>query len=199
MSERVTLSARTRGATGKNANRRLRARGITPAVFYNAAGVNLSLQVEEAALTKLIVLAGRTTVFDLKVEGNGEATVYPCLIWDTEYYPTKNRLQHVDFYGVDLDKELKVRVPLEFTGTAKGTKLGGALEIYREHIEVYSKPTALPQKIQTDITGLDVGHSLRVADLVMPEGVRASYDDNYLVIMVVTPGGDKEGEEEAEA
>jgi large subunit ribosomal protein L25 len=197
MSTRFTLSATVRAATGKNANRRLRAQGFTPAVFYTAAGLNLPLQVKETALAKLVAAAGRTTVFDLEVEENGLRSLYPCLLWDTESYPTKNRLQHADFYGVDLDKELKVRVPLEFLGTAKGTKLGGTLEIYREQIEVLSKPAFLPQKIQVNIADLDVGQSLRVADLRMPEGVRAQYDDNYLIVMVITRSGDKETEEEA--
>jgi large subunit ribosomal protein L25 len=195
MSARLTLSATVRTATGKNANRRLRAQGFTPTVFYNAAGLNLPLQVKEAALAKLVAAAGRTTVFDLEVEENGLRSLYPCLLWDTESYPTKNRLQHADFYGVDLDRELKVRVPLEFTGTAKGTKLGGTLEVYREQIEVLSKPASLPQKIQVNVADLDVGQSLRVADLHLPEGVRAQYDDNYLIVMVITRSGDKETEE----
>jgi large subunit ribosomal protein L25 len=144
-----------------------------------------------------LAAAGRTTVFDLEVEDNGARSIYPCLIWDTEYYSTKSRLQHADFYGVDLDRELKVRVPLEFIGTAKGTKLGGALEVYREHIEILSKPASLPQKIQVKIADLDVDQGLRIADLSMPEGVRAKYDDNYLVVMVITPSGDKDAEEEA--
>jgi large subunit ribosomal protein L25 len=186
-----------RAVTGKNANRRLRAQGLTPAVFYNAAGLNIPLQVKEAALVKLVAAAGRTTVFDLEVEENGVRSLYPCLLWDTEYYPTKKRLQHADFYGVDLDRELKVRVPLEFIGTAKGTKLGGALEVYREQIEVLSKPASLPQKIQVEIADLDLGQGLRIADLQMPEGVRAQYDDNYLLVMVITPSGDKETGEEA--
>jgi large subunit ribosomal protein L25 len=197
MSARLTLSAAVREAAGKNSNRRLRAQGLTPVVFYNAAGLNISLQVQEAALTRLVAAAGRTAVFDLEVEENGTPSTYPCLLWDVKYYPTKNRLQHADFYGVDLDRELKVRVPLEFIGVAKGIKLGGILELYREQIEVLSRPTALPQRIQVNVADLDMGQSLRIADLHMPEGVRAKYDDNYLVVMVITPGGDKETGEEA--
>lgn len=193
MSE-LTLAADLREKTGKNANRRLRAQGVIPAVFYTAKGDSIALQVKEPALMKLYAVAGRTTVFTLEMNNKGSVTSHPCLIWDVEHYPTKQRFQHVDFYGVDLDKELKVRVPLEFTGTAKGTKLGGKLETYREQIEVLSKPTTLPKKIVVDISNLDVGQGIRVADIIMPEGVRANYDTNYAVINVVAPGGadDKE-------
>lgn len=196
MSERLTLAAVSRTKTGKNANRKLRDEGITPAVFYSAGGKSSPVQVQEAALAKLYSKTGQTTVFDLELDENGAKTVYPCLIWDVEYYPTKNRFQHVDFYGVDLEKELKVRVPLEFSGTAKGAKLGGKLEIYRDQIHILSKPASLPRKIVVDISGLDMGEGLRIADIAMPEGVRASYDANYAVITVTMPGG-KEGEEGA--
>ena len=197
MSKRLTLAADIREKTGKNANRKLREKGIIPAVFYTATGENSPIQVNEAALVKLYASAGRTTVFDLEVNDNGKKNVYPCLVWDVEYYPTKNRFQHMDFYGVDLDKELKVRVPLEFSGTPKGTKLGGQMEIYREQIQVLSKPDSLPNKIIVDITNLEIGQGLRVGDLVMPEGVRASYDINYAIITISMPGsGDKGTEEE---
>ena len=196
MSQNLKLSAQLREKTGKNANRKLRASGFTPAVFYAGGGEAMPLQVSEAALAKLYENAGRTTVFDLEVDGNGKKNTHPCLIWDVEYYPTKTRFQHVDFYGVDLDKELKVRVPLIFTGTAKGTKLGGKLEVYREQISILSKPASLPKKIFVDISDLDIGQGLRIQDLAMPEGVRASYDTNYAVITVNLPGASKDGGED---
>ena len=147
--------------------------------------------MEEPALNKLDAAAGRTTVFDLVIDNNGKKTSHPCLIWDAEYFPTKKRFQHVDFYGVDLNKELKLKVALEFVGTAKGTKLGGKLETYREAIEVLCKPESLPKKIVVDISNLDVNQGLRVADLAMPEGVRPAYTTNYAIITVLAPGSDK--------
>ena len=197
MSSALTLAASVRESTGKNANRKLRARGLTPAVFYRAGEPSLPLEVNEAALRNLYDNAGRSTVFDLAIDDKGTISRFPCLIWDTESYPTKNRFQHVDFFGVDLNREIKVRVPLEFTGTAKGTKLGGRLEVYREQIFILSKPAALPKKILVDISDLDVGQGLRVADLAMPTGVRAAYDINFAVLAVSMPGtGKEQGDEE---
>ena len=195
MSNHPKLSAQVREKTGKNANRQLRASGQPPAVFYTAGGESVPVTVTEAALSKLYANVGRTTVFDLEIDDNGKKSTRPCLVWDAEYYPTKNRFQHVDFYGVDMDKELKLRVPLEFTGIAKGTKLGGKLEVYREQIFILSKPASLPKKITVDITNLDVGQGLRVQDLVMPEGVRASFDINYAILTVTMPGAGKSEEE----
>ncbi|MDR2669943.1 MAG: 50S ribosomal protein L25 [Desulfovibrio sp.] len=196
MESKLTLRASTRAKTGKNANRRLRASGFTPAVFYDATGRTLTLQVNEAELVKLYAQTGRTTVFDLEIDDGGAKTIRPCLIWDIEYYPTRNRFLHLDFYGADPDRELKVRVPLEFTGTAKGVKSGGKVEIYRESINILCKPAALPKKILVDISGLDVGQGLRIADLTLPEGVRARYDVNYAVLTVNQPGSGKGENEE---
>jgi large subunit ribosomal protein L25 len=195
MSDRLKLSVDVREKTGKNANRKLRAKGVIPGVFYTGEGLNFPVQANEAALMKLYGQAGRVTVFDLEINDKGATTTHPCIIWDVEYYPTRNRFQHVDFYGVHLDKELKVKVPLEFLGTAKGTKLGGRLEVYREQLYIYSKPATLPRKITVDISDLDVGQGLRVADLAMPEGVRADYDTNFAILTVNMPGGKDEAEE----
>ena len=199
MSAAFKLSAQVRAELGKNANRRLRASGLTPAVFYMAGGASIPVTVNEAELNKLYAGAGRTSILTLEIEDKGKKSSHPCLIWDAEYYPTKNRFQHVDFYGVDMKKELKIKVPLEFVGTAKGTKLGGRLEVYREHIFILSKPATLPKKITVDISNLDVGDSLRVQDLAMPEGVRASFDTNFAILTVAIPSVAKEGEEEESA
>ena len=195
MSTDLKLAASVREKTGKNANRKLRAQGVIPGILYTATGENHLVQVDEPALMKVYGTAGRTKVFNLELEDKGQKTSYPCLVWDAEYYPTKNRFQHIDFYGVDLDKEIKIRVAIEFTGTAKGTKLGGKLEVYREQMYIWSKPATLPQKIVVDISYLDLGQGLRVEDLKLPEGVRADYDANVAILSVPMPGGKCDADE----
>ena len=192
MSEKLTLKAEVRKQLGKNANRRLRAAGVIPAVFYTTEGASVPVQVQEKAFTKLYGSVGRTTLFALEFDNEGTKVSKPCLVWDIEYYPTQNRYQHIDFYGVDLDRELRIRVPLVFTGVAKGTKLGGKLEIFREQIFIISKAQTLPSRVIVDISNIDVNQGLRVADLVLPEGVRASYEDNFAILMVNIPGNEKE-------
>lgn len=194
--QRLSLNVTTREKTGKGANRKLRATGLVPGVFYTTDGSSLPVQAKEADLNKLYLKVGRTTLFTLNIEGSGKSITKPCLVWDAEYHPTRNSFQHIDFYGVDLDKELKIRVPLEFSGTAKGTKLGGKLEVYREHILVLSKAETLPNKIIVDISNLDINQGLRVADLVMPQGVRASYDDNFAILLVNAPGASKDDDDD---
>jgi large subunit ribosomal protein L25 len=195
----ATLTVQKRKPAGKGANRRLRAAGIIPAVLYTPGGENIPVQAAEGPLLKIFTTLGRTAVFNVEVEDGAEKKIYPALIWDLDYYPTRNRLQHVDFFSVDLEKELKVRVPLEFTGTAKGTKVGGVLETFLEQLDILCKPLSLPSKITVDVSELDMGQALRVENLALPEGVRAATGSHLTVVGVNAPSGQEEAEEGAEA
>lgn len=196
MADFATFTVQKRSSTGKGSNRRLRAQGIIPAVFYTPSGENVPIQVAEAPLKKLFETMGRTTVFNVEIEDNGKKTVHPALIWDIDYYPTKNRFQHVDFFGVDLKKEIKIRVPLVFSGTAKGTKLGGIVETFTEFVDVIGKPLDLPSKLAVDLTPLGLAEVLRVADLPMPAGVRPATDGSQAIVLVKdkSSGSDEGGE-----
>ena len=195
MSEFATLSVQKRSLTGKGANRKLRAKGVIPAVFYTSAGHSIPVQVDEAPLKKLFETLGRTTIFNVEIDDNGKKETFPALIWDVDFYPTKSRMQHVDFFGVDLNKDIKLNVPLEFIGTAKGAKLGGVLETFTEFVELLGKPLALPNKVLVDISPLDIGDNLRVADLALPEGVRPANDPTQTIVLLK----DKSAVDESEA
>ncbi|MDR1126329.1 MAG: 50S ribosomal protein L25 [Deltaproteobacteria bacterium] len=196
MSDFPTLEAQKREQTGKGVARRLRVAGLVPAVFYNALGESQPIQVNERELTRLYQRIGRTSLFNIEIDLGGKKEIHPALFWDVDYFPIKNRIQHIDIYGVDLDKEVTVRVPLVFQGVAQGTKIGGKVETYRESLLVTCKPLSLPAKIDVDISGLGLNQSLRICDLALPEGVHAEGNGNFVVISVLARGADdKEGEE----
>lgn len=197
--EFATLTVQKRTATGKGVNRRLRAAGIVPAVFYVSGGESIPVQVAEAPLRKIFETMGRTTVFNVEVEDGGKKTTAPALIWDIEYHPTKNRFQHVDLFGLDLKKDVKIRIPLEFTGTAKGAKLGGVVETFVEAIDLIGKPLEIPNKVMVDISGLDLGETLRVANVVLPEGIRAATNAATPVVLVKDKSSGKDAGDEASA
>jgi len=180
-----TLSVRKRENLGKGPNRRLRAEQVVPCVFYNGQGDNFALQAPSKALFKLYDEVGRTTVFNLEYDENGKKVVQPALFWSVQFHPVKRAFTHIDFYGVDLDKEVKLVVPLEFEGVAKGTKLGGKLETYREQILVKGKPLSIPARVRVDISDLGLNDVLHVADLELPEGVHAAMAANFAVASVV--------------
>ena len=197
MSEFATLTVQKRTQTGKGAGRRLRASGLIPAVFYTPGGENIPVQAPEGALMKMYETMGRTTIFNVEIVDGDKKTVAPALLWDMEFYPTKRRFMHVDFFGVDLEKEIKVRVPIEFVGTAKGTKLGGSLHVYYEALEVFCKPLSLPSKITVDVSNLDMNQGVKVADLGLGEGVRPTLEPGVTVVAVEVSSKSADGDEDA--
>jgi len=199
MSIEKTLHVQKRNGLGKGANRRLRANTLVPGIFYNGQGENIVVQVPSLPMEKLLAAVGRNTVFTLAIDNDGKEEHYPALIWDIQYHPYKRAFLHIDFYGVDLDKEVVVRVPLEFVGVSKGVKLGGQLETYRENVRLSGKPLELPKKITLDVTELEMNAAIHVADLTLPKGVSAVYSTNYCIVAVHIPDAEEEGEESAAA
>ena len=100
MSDLKVLSVQKRAGLGKGANRRARQEELIPGVFYTAKGANLPVQMSTRAFVKLFSQVGRTTVFNLEIEGEG---THPVLIWATQRDPISSRFTHIDFYGVELD------------------------------------------------------------------------------------------------
>ena len=187
MSNLSTYVVQKRATTGKGAARRLRVAGNVPAIFYGAGGENILLTVNEKTFRKHYENVGKTGVFKLEIEDGGDKKEYNCLVWKVVYHPYKKQITHIDFLGVDLAKDIKIRVPLVITGTSKGVKLGGRLEVYREQVTILAKPLALPSQIVIDITNLDINQGVQVADLTLPEGVSAYYDTNFAILSILPP------------
>lgn len=193
-----TLTVQKRSGLGKGFNRRLRCESLVPGVYYTASGENIPVQSQSLPLQKMYEEMGRTTVFNLEIDDNGTKTVHPVLVWDIQYHPYKKEFKHVDFFGVDLHKKVKINVPLEFVGTCRGVKAGGTLENYREKIMLISKPLDMPKKIVIDITNLDINTTIAIADVVLPAGVEADYTNNYAIVSVLAKSADDEAAAGAE-
>ncbi len=198
MSTAKILSVQKRDGLGKGPNRRLRTTKMVPGVYYSAEGKNIAVQVAELPLQKMYAEMGRTTVFSLEIDEDGKKSTYPVMIWDVQYHPYKNQFTHIDFYGVDLEKEVKVQVSIEFVGTPKGVKLGGKLEMYRERVQLMGKPADIPKKITLDVSDMDLNSTIRISDIELPTGVQALYEQNFAVVSVVSKSADADLEEGAE-
>jgi large subunit ribosomal protein L25 len=189
----ISLSANAREATGKGVCRRLRAAGTVPAVYYAPTGENLVLAVEEKSLMKAWKQVGSAHVFKLLInDAAGAVSEKPVLIKKLQVSPLKSRPSHVDFYGVDLTKEIKVTVPLEFVGKAKGVVVGGKLEIIRESLVVKCLPMNVPTKIVIDVAPMEINDTIQIKDVVMPEGVKAVFEDNFAVVNVHMEAAEEE-------
>lgn len=193
-----SLQVKKREGRGKGATGRLRSKNMVPGVFYTASGDNILVQAEALPLEKIYESVGKTTVFNLEIENDGQTETHPVLIWQVQRHPYKNQFMHIDYYGVDLEKEIKVDVPIEFTGTAKGVKLGGIQESYREIVRLQSKPLDMPKKIVVDVNEMNIGDTINVADLKLPENVSAVYDQNYAIVSILTKDKDDDSAQAGE-
>ena len=157
-----------------------------PLVEDNPYGDLWFEQAPALPLEKIFAEAGRNSVFDLEIDDNGTKTVHPVIIWDVQYHPYKKEFSHIDYYGVDLEKPITVDVPVEFVGVSRGVKLGGQLETFREIVRLSSKPLEMPKKIVVDISSMDINTTICVADLELPENVKAVYDQNFAIVSVIS-------------
>lgn len=190
MAKMLTLSVQERTETGKGPCYRLRKQGLIPGVYYDEKGANMKVKVQELPLAKLHLKVGGSQVFELEIEKDGAKQVLPSLIWEMKMDPVKPSPLHVDFRGVDLDKDIRVHVAFELTGKPAGVALGGVLELFRETCEVIGKPLSIPEKIVVDVTALGMNQSVHIADIAFPEGVRPVIEDNFAVAGVVAPAAE---------
>jgi large subunit ribosomal protein L25 len=196
MSEVTSLQLTPREERGKGPCSRMRSNGLVPGVFYNSKGENISFSVDNLALGKAFEKVRYSKMIELRIEVDGEVQKRNALFQKLVKHPVKRRYDHVDFIGIDLDKEVQVTIPVETVGRAKGVVLGGKLEILQERVMVRCLPTVIPDSIVVDVTELEIGGKVFVDQLPLPEGVKAVFDRNYLVVAIQTARGAKTGEEE---
>lgn len=191
-----TLAVEKRKGRGKGPSGRLRAKDMIPGVYYTANGENIMVQAPALPLEKIYESVGHTGVFNLEIDEDGKKETHPVLIWQVQKHPYKNRFLHIDYYGVDLNKEIKVEVPVEFVGQPQGVKLGGVMEAYREWVRLSGKPLDMPQKITVDVSNLNIGDTLYVEDLALPPNIKTVHAQNRAVVGVVAKSDEEEEVEE---
>ncbi len=167
MKQLMTLAAQARAA-GKKA-RELRREGLVPCVLYGNEAENTPLQCEYNAVLKTYEQAGESTLVELDAAGKK----IPVLFHMVDFDPVTDRISHVDFYAVNMKKEIETYVPVRFTGEAPAVKeLGGVLVTVLDHVTVRCLPADLPHEVHADISSLkEFDDHLTVADLVLPERV----------------------------
>src|SRR4028118_529065 len=166
MADNVALQANERGERGKNAARRLRASGMTPAVLYGDAE-STSLAVETRTLDYTLTHFGDNALYDIDL-GTGSSTAR---VVDAHRDPVTGLLVHVDFAPVNMREKIEVTVQLTVLGEAAGAEEGGVLQQVAYEIQVETLPGDIPQEITLDVTNLGMNENLSLGDLTLPEGV----------------------------
>jgi large subunit ribosomal protein L25 len=190
------LVAETREGTGKGAARKLRAAGRVPAILYGHGMDPLALSVDSRELFHLLHTgAGANVLVDLVVDG----TEHLALPRDVQRDHIRGRFVHVDFLAVRRDEKIHVTIPLRIVGESPGVKAGGVLEHHLWELNVECLATDVPEAIDVDISGLEIGSGVRVSDLKVRSGVTILTSPEDSVVAVTQPQVAVEEEEAAEA
>lgn len=190
----VELNVEVREASGKGVARKLRAEGKLPAVVY---GKNLDAQaitVEPKDLEKALSgESGSNTLITLKGASSIDGKVV--VLKDADFHPLRREMISADFHVINLQQKSVFMVPVNIVGTSAGQKMGGSLQVIRKELEVFCLPTEVPQSIDIDVEALEIGDTIHIEEVTVPESVELVHDVNFTVITVV---GHKEEVEEGE-
>jgi len=199
--EKVILKADVREKSGKANAKELRRKDMIPAVVYKGGKGALSLQLARGDLNQILhTKAGENVIVTLKIAGaDAKAKDKTVLIKEIQREPIRNLILHVDFNEISLTETLKVNVPLAAHGEAVGVKAdGGTLEHVMWELQVECLPTAIPEKITVEVSGMKIGDAVYVKDIKVPEGVKV-LNDPELIAMIVKPPKIEVPKEEAAA
>jgi large subunit ribosomal protein L25 len=186
MSEQLTLSAETRERAGKGASRAMRREGRVPAVVYGNKEEPLSIHLEEKALIKMMSNGHfMNSVVMIDVGGTTART----LPKDVQFHPVTDRPLHVDFLRISEHSQVHVAVPIRFVGEeeSRGLKRGGVLNAVRHELELVCDAAEIPDEIEISLAGLDIGDSLHISAVKLPEGVTSAITDRDFTIATVVP------------
>lgn len=187
--EQVQLSAalRKKEEIGKKFTNKLRKEDLVPAVVYKAGSHTLPVVVNEKEFQKALhTSAGGNVLVELKISGDGaKPQSKTVIIKEIQYHPYKDNILHVDFQQIALDEVIKLKVPIAAKGEAAGVAKGaGILERIMWEVEIECLPTEIPQKLEIDVTGLELGHTKTIKDLIVPSGIKVLADPEQIVMSV---------------
>jgi large subunit ribosomal protein L25 len=195
----MQLVAQTRSKPGKGAARRLRQQELIPAVCYGCNKETRSLSVSNNQFQKLIrEVDTETRVIPLNIEDAGTSEIKHVMVREIQLDPVKHKILHIDFLEVDMNQPIVVEVPIELTGEAAGITLGGLLNHIRHTLTVRSLPGDIPERLKVDITHLNIGDSLHVADIKSMVSVEVIDEDHYTVVTIGAPAAAAASSEEEE-
>ena len=186
--DKPVLNARARQEKGKGAAKKLRNNNQLPAVFYGPNREPLKLAMDYPELEGFIKrTGGENIILDLKVKSDGGTETWNVILKDLQVDPIKDTYLHADFYEISMDKEITVNVPIHLINTPAGVEEeGGILQHVRRELTVTCLPDKLIETLEVDVSQLEIGDSVHIRDLVLPEGI-TSLDEENLTIAVVAP------------
>ncbi|MGP6089547.1 50S ribosomal protein L25/general stress protein Ctc [Antarctobacter jejuensis] len=193
------LKAQERTGTGKGAARQARRAGMVPGIVFGGDKDPLPIQLPFNELLKKLK-AGRfkSTLFNLQVEGQEDVRV---ICRDVQRDVVKDLPTHVDFMRLRRTSKVKLFIPVEFLNeeTAPGIKKGGVLTVVRPEVELLVTAGEIPEKIEVDLAGLNIGDIVHISDVTLPEGTKPTIDRDFVIANISAPSGLAASDDEEEA
>ena len=199
MSDALTLPAEARDRAGKGASRELRRQGRVPAVIYGGKEEPTPIHVEAKELARQLGTGHFMNSIVMIDIGGQQVRTLPK---DVALHPVTDRPLHVDFLRLAKDAKIHVAVPVVFVNeeASPGLKKGGVLNVVRHELELVCESDKIPDEIQLDVTGLDVGDSIHISHVALPQGSASAITDrDFTIATIVAPSALKRDEAAAEA
>lgn len=197
MSDSLTLSAQLRDRAGKGASRALRREGRVPAVIYGNKQDPEAIHIAERDLNKLLGTGHfMNSIIEVEIDGKKVVT----LPKDVAFHPVSDRPLHVDFLRIAKGATVEVAVPVIFVNeeASPGLKRGGVLNVVRHELELVCDATSIPDEIEVDVTGTDIGDSIHISAVKLPKGSTSAITDrDFTIATIVAPSALKSSDGEA--
>lgn len=184
--ETLEVQADARAVGSKNQARRLRRSGKIPAILYGPKTPAVPLQLDKKDFSARVAVLEGSHLVRLKSAVPALADKV-ALVKEMQVHPISGELTHADLYEVDLAAKIQVQVPLRFIGKAAGVTRGGILQPIVREVEVECLPLDIPSAFNVDVSALDIGDSIHVGDIQMPDGVTLVSEASVAVVTVATP------------
>lgn len=192
--DRLKLEVREREDLGSRRTRRLRAQGFVPGVLYGKGQARAIVVPERELRTAFTGPSGLHAILDVVIEG--QKTVHPSILAEYQQDPIRGTISHIDLREVRLDQPIHAAVVVQLVGEPAGVKTGGMLSLVAREVQVEALPMEVPEHIEVDVSHMEIGDVLRLADIGPIEGVTLLDDPDETVIATVSvPRGFAELEE----
>jgi len=197
--EKPVLNVEFRETRGKEIAKKLRMKGIIPAIFYGPHAETMSLSVDPKELSKTLQTeAGENVLIDLRIRKGEQTLQKVAMVKDFQVHPLQRKLLHADFFEVSMDELVTVEIPVHLLGKPEGVKMGGILEQVQRTIQIQCLPGDIPRGIDVDVSALQIGDSIDVKDLTV-EKFKILSEINFTLATVVPPAAEVKPVEEAAA
>src|SRR6266480_1089400 len=187
MAKQVKLKAEPRASVGRSAVRKLKARGVIPAIIYGGKDKPQPLQVSARDINAMMSHASGENVL-VELEIAGEKSNRTALVQEVQHSPVRGDILHIDFHAISMDETIQAEVPLEPIGVPNGVKnFGGLLEQSFRALAIECLPRDLPDRITVDVSQLNIGDSIHVRDIQLPPGVTTKVPVDLTAFSVMAP------------